>query len=50
MTVRGCETVDGRTVDPGQFGGFLQVGNLFDVRLGELRVVHRATLPVAFEG
>jgi hypothetical protein len=28
----------------------LQVGNLFDVRPGELRVMHEATLPVAFEG
>jgi hypothetical protein len=71
MTVRGCETIDPRTVELGQFGGFpevdnieaerqlvdvlvgaaaLQVGNLFDVRLGELRVVDEATLPVAFEG
>jgi hypothetical protein len=72
MTVRGCETVDRRTVEHGQFGGFpemgdleaerhlvdaigmaggdaLQVGKLFDVRLGELRAACEATLPVAFE-
>jgi hypothetical protein len=27
----------------------LHVGDLFDVRLDELRAVHEATLPVAFE-
>jgi phosphoribosylformylglycinamidine synthase len=30
-------------------GDALQVGDLFDVRLDELRAVHEATLPVAFE-
>ena len=30
-------------------GGALQVGDLFDVRLGVLRAVQEATLPVAFE-
>jgi hypothetical protein len=49
MTVRGFETADGRTVEHGQFGGFAEVGDLFDVRLDELRAVHEATLPVAFE-
>jgi hypothetical protein len=72
MTVRGCETVDRRTVEHGQSGGFpeagdleaerrlvdaigtaggdaLQVGNLFYVRLDELRAAAEATLPVAFE-
>jgi phosphoribosylformylglycinamidine (FGAM) synthase-like enzyme len=28
MTVRGFETADGRTVEPGQFGGFPEVGDL----------------------
>jgi phosphoribosylformylglycinamidine synthase subunit PurL len=27
MTVRGFETADGRTVEPGQFGGFPEVGD-----------------------
>jgi hypothetical protein len=49
MTVRGFETADGRTVEHGQFGGFAEVGDLFDVRLDELRAVHEATLPVVFE-
>jgi len=64
MTFRGFVTADGRTVEHGQFGGFapagelrygtgarvaLHVGDLFDVRLDELRAVHEATLPVAFE-
>jgi phosphoribosylformylglycinamidine synthase len=31
-------------------GDALQVGNLFDLRLSELRIVHEATLTVAFEG
>jgi hypothetical protein len=30
-------------------GDAQQVGDLFDVRLDELRAVHEATLPVAFE-
>jgi phosphoribosylformylglycinamidine synthase subunit PurL len=30
-------------------GDALHVGDLFDVRLDELRAVHEATLPVAFE-
>jgi phosphoribosylformylglycinamidine (FGAM) synthase-like enzyme len=30
-------------------GDALPVGDLFDVRLDELRAVHEATLPVAFE-
>jgi phosphoribosylformylglycinamidine synthase subunit PurL len=30
-------------------GDPLPVGDLFDVRLDELRAVHEATLPVAFE-
>jgi phosphoribosylformylglycinamidine synthase subunit PurL len=30
-------------------GDALRVGDLFDVRLDELRAVHEATLPVAFE-
>lgn len=63
MTVRGFVTADGRTVEHGQFGGFppagdleaerqladVLVGDLFDVRLDELRTVHEATLPVALE-
>jgi hypothetical protein len=49
MTVRGFETADGRTVEHGQFGGFAEVSDLFEVRLDELRAAHEATLPVAFE-
>jgi phosphoribosylformylglycinamidine synthase len=30
-------------------GDALHVGDLFDVRLDELRTVHEATLPVAFD-
>jgi hypothetical protein len=43
MIVRGFETADGRTIDHGR-----HVGDLFDVRLDELRAVHEATLPVEF--
>jgi hypothetical protein len=63
MTFRGFVTADGRTVEHGQFGGFppagdleaerqladVLVGDLFDVRLDELRAVHEATLPVSLE-
>jgi hypothetical protein len=63
MTFRGFFTADGRTVEHGQFGGFppagdleaerqladVLVGDLFDVRLDELRAVHEATLPVSLE-
>jgi hypothetical protein len=57
MTVRGFETADGlcqATGVPytaiGTMGGDARhVSDLFDVRLDELRAVHEATLPVAFE-
>jgi len=45
-----CEATGVRYTAIGTTGGdALHVGALFDVRLDELRAVHEATLPVAFE-
>lgn len=45
-----CEAAEVPYTAIGTTGGdALHVGDLFDVRLDELRAVHEATLPVAFE-
>jgi hypothetical protein len=50
---RGRVTTEATQVPPSAIGrtgrDALQVGDLFDVRLDELRAVHEATLPVVYE-